>query len=264
MRVWKSMLAMLAAACVTANAAPVAAETLDELVGRGTINVGIILDSPPYGLLDAQQNPDGYDVEVAKLLAKYLNVKLNVVPLVGANRIPFLLTGKVDIVVAGLGITPERARQVNFSIPYMAIDNVVFAHKDRKITSIDEMKGLKVGVVRGSAQDNILTQALKDKAQISRFDENPTLVQAMLTNQVDAIALTATLGEQVFSKMPQAGIERKITLLQQGNGIALRKDKPELHQWVNTFVYYIRSNGELDALHRKWWGAPLPANLPSF
>lgn len=264
MKLWKFMLAALAAALVATSAAPVAAETLDELIKRGTINVGVILDSPPYGLLDAQQNPDGYDVDVAKLLAKYLGVKLNVVPLVGANRIPFLITGKVDIVAAGLGITPERAKQINFSIPYMAIDNVVFAPKDRKITAIDDMKGLKVGVVRGSAQDNILTQALRDSAQISRFDENPTLVQTMLTKQVDAIALTATLGEQVFSKMPQAGIERKITLLQQGNGIGLRKDKVELLQWVNTFVYYIRSNGELDVLHRKWWGIPLPANLPSF
>jgi len=264
MKLWKSMQAMLVAAFVVASATPAAAETLDELIKRGTINVGIILDSPPYGLLDAQQNPDGYDVEVAKLLTKYLGVKLNVVPLVGANRIPFLITGKVDIVVAGLGITPERAKQVSFSIPYMAIDNVVFAPKDKKVTAIEDMKGMKVGVVRGSAQDNILTQALKDSAQISRFDENPTLVQAMLTKQVDAIALTATLGEQVFSKMPQAGIERKITLLQQGNGIALRKDKAELHQWINTFVYYIRSNGELDALHRKWWGSPLPANLPAF
>ena len=237
--------------------------TIDQLIERGSVNVGVILDSPPYGLLDANQQPDGFDVEVAKLLGQYLGVEVNIVSLVGANRIPFLLTNKVDLVIAGIGITPERAKQVAFSIPYSSIDNVVYAPKDREVTSADDMEGLRIAVVRGSAQDTIITRDLDGRAEIMRFDENPSVIQAMLTNQVDAVALTAILGDPAFARVPNANIERKYTLLQQSNGIALRKENTELLQWLNTFVYYIRSNGELDRLYRKWWERPLP-ELASF
>lgn len=134
---------------------------------------------------------------------------------------------------------------------------MVFAPKDIKITSVQDMASLRIGVVRGSAQDTIITGILGDHG-ISRFDENPTLVQAMLTGQVDAIALTAILGEPVFAQHPEAHIERKITLLQQTDGIAMRPDATLLLQWVNTFVYYIRSDGELGALYQKWFKQPLP------
>jgi len=261
-------LAAAAAMLVTAfAAAPAAAQdgplTIDRLIERGTVNVGIILDSPPYGLLDANQQPDGFDVEVAKLLGKYLGVEVNIVSLVGANRIPFLLTNKIDLVIAGLGITPERAKQVAFSIPYSSIDNVVYAPKDREINSAEDMEGLRIAVVRGSAQDTIITRDLDGRAEIMRFDENPSVIQAMLTGQVDAAALTAILGDPAFARSPEANIERKYTLLQQSNGIAMRKENTELLQWVNTFVYYIKSNGELDKIYKKWWERPLP-NLPTF
>lgn len=262
MKLLKSMAAAAVMLAAGLFAAPATAQegplTIDRLIERGSVNVGVILDSPPYGLLDANQQPDGFDVEVAKLLGKYLGVEVNIVSLVGANRIPFLLTNKVDLVIAGIGITPERARQVSFSIPYSSIDNVVYAPKDRKIESADDLAGLRIAVVRGSAQDTIITRDLEGRAEIMRFDENPSVIQAMLTGQVDAAALTAILGDPAFARVPQANVERKYTLLQQSNGIAMRKENTELLQWVNTFVYYIKSNGELDRVYRKWWERPLP------
>lgn len=237
--------------------------TTDDLINRGQVNVGVIMDSPPYGFLDANQQPDGFDVGVANLLAKYLGVKLNIVPLVGANRIPFLMTGKVDMVIAGLGITPERAKQIAFSSPYMLVDNNVYAPKDLAVKSTEDLYGHKVGVVRGSAQDTILTRDLQDKAEIMRFDENPTLIQAMLTKQVDAIALTAVLGDTAFAAHPEANVERKITILAQANGVGLRKQDTELREWINAFIFYIKSNGELNNLYKKYWQVPMPENMPT-
>ena len=81
-------------------------------------------------LLNDKQEPDGYDVDVAKLLGSYLGVKVNLVTLTSPNRIPFLVTNKVDLIVATFGITPERAKQVMFSIPVQRDrENVVFAAK---------------------------------------------------------------------------------------------------------------------------------------
>jgi polar amino acid transport system substrate-binding protein len=251
---------------VLALAAPLArarAQTVDEILSRGTINIGVLVDLPPYGLLNSEQQPDGYDIDVAKLLGKYMGVKVNLVQLTSPNRIPFLVTNKVDLIVATFGITPERAKQVLFSIPYSAIDNVVFGPKAAKITSYDDLKGKRVGVPRGTVQDVILSNLLGSTTHMMRFDDDPSTYQALVTGQVDAIAETGLTGDDIIRANPAAGLERKFMLLRQPNGITMRKDQWNLHQWVNTFVYYVKNNGELSGLYQKWFHEPLP-NLPTF
>ena len=254
-------LVLLVGTC--AGLRPAQAQTIDEILSRGTINIGVLVDLPPYGILNDKQEPDGYDIDVAKLMGTYLGVKVNLVPLTSPNRIPFLLTNKVDLIVATFGVTPERAKQVMFSIPYSAIENVVFAGKDKKIATIEDLKGLRVGVPRGTVQDVILTKTLGSAVKMARFDDDPSTYQALLTGQVDAIAETGLTGDDFYKAHPEGNIERKFTLLQQPNGITMRKDQFNLHQWVNTFVYFTKNNGELNALYEKWFHKPLP-NLPVF
>ncbi len=242
---------------------PAAAQTIDEIVSRGSINIGVLVDLPPYGILNDKQEPDGYDIDVAKLLGSYLGVKVNLVQLTSPNRIPFLLTNKVDLIVATFGITPERAKSVMFSIPYSAIENVVFAAKGKAIAKMDDLRGLRVGVPRGTVQDVLLSKALGSAVKISRFDDDPSTYQALLAGQVDAIAETGLTGDLFYAQHPEGNIERKFILLQQPNGITMRKDQWSLHQWVNTFVYFTKNDGELDALYEKWFKKPLP-NLPTF
>ena len=242
-----------------AAAPPASAQTVDEIISRGTINIGVLVDIPPYASLNEKQEPDGYDADVAKLLGRYLGVKVNLVQLTAANRIPFLVTNKVDILVATFGITPERAKQVLFSNPYSAIENVVFSKKGTAITKLADLKGKRVGVPRGGVQDVILTQAFGRDITVVRFDDSPSVYQAMLTGQVDAIAETGLTGDKIFSENPSAEVERKFVLLQQPNGITMRKDQWNLRQWLNTFLYFTKNNGELNALHEKWFGKALPA-----
>ena len=242
---------------------PARAQTVDEIVSRGTINIGVLVDLPPYGLLNDKQEPDGYDIEVAKLIGSYMGVKVNLVQLTSPNRIPFLLTNKVDLIVATFGITPERAKTVMFSIPYSAIENVVFGIKGKAIGKIDDLKGLRVGVPRGAVQDVLLTKALGSSAKISRFDDDPSTYQALLAGQVDAVAETGLTGDAFYAQHPEGNVERKFILLQQPNGITMRKDQWNLHQWVNTFVYFTKNDGELNALYEKWFKKPMPV-LPTF
>jgi polar amino acid transport system substrate-binding protein len=242
---------------------PASAQTIDEIVSRGTINIGVLVDLPPYGILNDKQEPDGYDIDVAKLIGSYLGVKVNLVQLTSPNRIPFLLTNKVDLIVATFGITPERAKSVMFSIPYSAIENVVFAPKGKTITKLEDLKGLRVGVPRGTVQDVLLSKSLGSAVKISRFDDDPSTYQALLAGQVDAIAETGLTGDLFYAQHPEGDIERKFILLQQPNGITMRKDQWSLHQWCDTFVYFTKNDGELDALYQKWFKKPLP-NLPTF
>ena len=110
----RTLLALLAA---SALASPLAAQTPEEIKAKGSITVGMLVDFPPFGVMNAENKPDGYDADVAKLLAKDLGVELVILPVTGPNRIPYLLSGQVDALVASLGITPERAERVAFSDP---------------------------------------------------------------------------------------------------------------------------------------------------
>jgi polar amino acid transport system substrate-binding protein len=260
-------LALLGAAGLLAAslgaARPAAAQTIDDLLGKKKLLVGILVDLPPFGVTTSSNQYEGYDVDVARLAAKYLGVELELVPLTGPNRIPYLLTSKVDLLIATFGITPERAKQVQFSIPYSSLDIVLLAPKSAKIASAADLKPLKVGVARASTQDTAITAAAPQGTRIMRFDDDATSAQALLSRQIDAIGVNTITAKQIKDMNPSADYEAKMVLRHQPNGIAIRRGQTDLLQWVNTFIYFIKNNGELDAVHQKWLGAPLP-ELPVF
>jgi polar amino acid transport system substrate-binding protein len=244
-------------------ATPAAAQSIDEVLTKKKLQVGILVDLPPFGLATGNNKYEGYDVDVATLMAKYMGVELELVPVTGPNRIPYLLTNKVDVLVATFGITPERARQVMFSIPYSSLDIEVLAPKATIVTSAADLKALKVGVARASTQDTAISAIAPAGTQIMRFDDDATTAQALLSRQIDVIGVNNITAKQIMDMNPAAGYEVKMVLRHQPNGVALRRGQADLHQWVNTFIYFIKNNGELDAVCRKWLGNALP-ELPVF
>jgi polar amino acid transport system substrate-binding protein len=196
-------------------------------------------------------------------MAKYMGVELELVPVTGPNRIPYLLTGKVDMLIAAFGITPERARQVMFSIPYSSIDILLVATKDKKITGPEDLKAFRIGVPRASTPDAAVTAMAPPGTRIMRFDDEAMTNQAMLSGQIDTLALSTTTVRAFLALNPSLDYETKLALRHQPNGIALRRRQADLMQWINTFIYYVKNNGELDAICRKWIGTPLP-EMPVF
>jgi polar amino acid transport system substrate-binding protein len=242
---------------------PAEAQSVDDVLSKKKLQVGILVDLPPFGVVNAKNEYEGFDVDVAKLMAKYLGVECELVPVTGPNRIPYLLTGKVDVLVATFGITPERARQVQFCIPYSSIDIVLMAPKSRAIAAAADLASLRVGVARASTQDTAISAVAPQGTRIMRFDDDATTAQALLSNQIDAIGVNTITARQIQTMNPSASYESKFVLRHQPNGITVRRQQADLHQWVNTFIYFIKNNGELDAIHRKWFDAPLP-ELPVF
>ena len=202
---------------------PAAAQSIDDVLTKKKLQVGMLVDFPPFGLTDSKGQPDGYDADVAKLMAKYMGVELELVPVTGPNRIPYLLTSKVDILIATFGITPERARQSMFSIPYSSIDIVLLAPKTTKVTSFDDLKTLKVGVARASTQDTAITAKAPPGTHIMRFDDDATAIQAILSRQVDAVGVGTLIAKQLRTMNPSANYEDKLVLRHQPNGITLRR-----------------------------------------
>jgi len=245
-------------AALTVFAPLASAQTVADIKKKGEITIGMLVDFPPYGTTNAQNQPDGYDADVAKLLAKDWGVKANIVPVTGPNRIPFLLTNKVDLLVASLAVTPERAKQVQFSQPYAAATIVLYGKTGSAIKSAADLKGVRVGVARASTQDVAVTKAAPEGTEIRRFDDDASAMQALMSGQVDAIGCSVTVAAQIAKRVPANTFENKFTLVQQAMAIAMRPGQDDLLKNVNEFVSKNTANGELNKLYRKWLETDLP------
>lgn len=255
----RAVLALTTAASLAAAlaATPLAAQTPDEIKAKGSITVGMLVDFPPFGIMNADNKPDGYDADVAKLLAEDLGVQLTILPVTGPNRIPYLLSGQVDVLVASLGITPERAERVAFSAPYAGIAIGVYGDKGVDLSSPEQLSGHTVGVTRASTQDTAVTAVAPADATIQRFDDDATAVQALLAGQVEAIGVSNIISNQIEAMAP-GRFEVKFPLAEQVQGIAVRPGQDALLAEINAFVDRAKADGKLNEIHEKWLGSPLP------
>jgi polar amino acid transport system substrate-binding protein len=250
-------LALAGIAAAILAPAPARAATPEEIKARGKLMVGVLTDYPPFGGTDAQQQPAGYDADVAKLLAKSLGVQLELVPVTGPNRIPYLLTNKVDVLIATFGITAERSKQVLFSNPYSTLTIYVLAPKSLNIKGPEDLKSVSISVARASTQDTAITAVAPQGTSIKRFDDDATALQALISGQVQAMGASNTILAQLNKDYPQLNMEPKITLREQANGMAFRKSDTALAEYANKFIADIEKSGELSAINQQWFGTPL-------
>ena len=138
--------ASLFAGCGAKTEAPLASaedkgsfRTLDEIKSSGTINIGVFSDKSPFGYVDENGEYQGYDVYFGNRIGQDLGVKINYVSTEAANRIEYLQTGKVDIILANFTVTPERAQEVDFALPYMNVALGVISPENAVITSLDQI-----------------------------------------------------------------------------------------------------------------------------
>jgi polar amino acid transport system substrate-binding protein len=249
---------------LTALALPSYAQTVDDIIKRGKLIVGVNTTTPIFGLMGKDGQPEGYDPDMARLMGKYLGVPIEFVSVTGANRIPTLLTGKVDVLICLFGITPERALQVAYSIPYASEAATLVGPGSRNVKTIDDLKGLKVGVPRGAMQDLILSPVAAGKGiNLQRFDDEATGLQALISGQIDLAGTGLLVYRTLNRNDPGKNYEVKVVLRELHFGIGMRRGATDLLQWTNTFIYFIKNNGELDAISRKWRELPL-GDLPVF
>ena len=131
--------------------------TLDEIKAAGTINIGVFSDKYPFGYVDENGNYQGYDVYFAHRIGQDLGVEVNFVSTEAANRIEYLQTGKVDIILANFTVTPERCEEVDFALPYMNVALGVVSPDDRVITDLDQLgAGDAVIVISGTTAETYL------------------------------------------------------------------------------------------------------------
>ena len=132
--------------------------TLDEIKADGTIKIGVFSDKHPFGYVDEGGEYAGYDIELANRLAQDLGVNVEFVSTEAANRVEYLETGKVDLVLANFTVTEERAQKVDFADPYMNVALGVVSPNDNVITSLDQIGDGEVIVITGTTAETYLTE----------------------------------------------------------------------------------------------------------
>jgi len=235
------------------------ADTLDDIKKAGKVRIAIDTAIPPFGMTDDKMQPAGSDVDTAELLAKDLGVQLEIVTTTGPTRIPTLQTNKADLVVSTLSITPDRAKVIDFSIPYADHPSVVGALKGVAISSYTDLAGKKVAVVRGTTQDTDLTREAKG-AQLVRYEDDATMALAFASGQVDILATARSLLPAISKKNPARTAESRITMQTNYLAVGMRKNEPALKAWVDAWVKTNLQNGKLGAIYKKWHGVDIPAD----
>jgi polar amino acid transport system substrate-binding protein len=249
------LLATLSTAFLVAHA-----DTLDTIRANKKIRISIDLAVPPSGMTDASMKPTGSDYDVAVLLAKDLGVALEVVPTVGATRIPNLQTGKADLIISTLAWTPERAKVVDYSIPYAPQISLVGGIKGINVKSMADLAGKSVAVNRSTTQDKDLTENAKG-ANVVRYDDDAGVITAVVTGQADLVGTSNALFQTMQQKAPHRNLEMKFVLRVNDLGVGVRKDDPKLLAWVNDWVRANHKNGKLNEIFKKYHGTDIPKDV---
>jgi len=247
-------LAFAAAATMVMSTAVMAqaTNTLDEIIARGKIVVGISLSTPPYGMTDADLKPAGFDVAIANLIARDLGVELEILDQVSQSRIPNLTSKKVDILVSSLGITAERAKAIMYTNSIYVDEQMVIAPASAEIATLDDLVGKRVGVTRSTTNDTIITEKAVEGTNIQRFDDDAATNQALFSGQVDAIVSGVAAANAINAETDQ--FQRKFAVRQSPMGIGVRRGDADLHQWLNTEIMLLWNSGEIQAAQQQWLG----------
>ena len=249
----------IAATAVFSSAAR--ADALDDIVKSGVLKVAVPQDFPPFGSVTSDLKPQGLDIDVATLIAKKLGVKIELVPVTSANRVPYLQTKKVDLIISSLGKNPEREKVIAFSDAYAPFYNGVFGGADQKVGSAADLAGKTVGVTRGAVEDLELSKIAPASATIKRYEDNNGTISAFLSGQVQLVATGNVVAAAIIAKNPPKKPETKFLIKNSPCSIGLNKDEPKLLAKVNEILAQTKKDGELNAVSVKWLGLPLPANL---
>ncbi|OWV66076.1 hypothetical protein ATY75_10735 [Rhizobium sp. N122] len=253
----KKLIKALAIVIGVAGAATNAwADRLQDILSSGVIRVAVSLDSPPFGSVGADGKPVGFDIEMAEMVAKALNVKLETVGVPSANRVAVLVTDKADLVISNLGITPERAKQVLYSAPYVNTVLGVFGPKSLPVSTPDDLNAYTVSATRGAAA----TQAILSRnpsAQVKQFESDSTSATAFLSGQTDLLTSSTTTVAALKKQNPDKEMELLIALRSSPAHMAVRMGELNFLAWVNSFIYYSQLNGDLDRLSQTYLGLPL-------
>ena len=245
--------------CTTALAADQALwekSTLNQVIRRGELRVGMEAGYLPFEMRDKKGDIIGFDVDLAKLMARTMGVKVTFVNTAWDGIIPALLTDKFDILMGGMTITPERNLQVNFAAPYIVIGQTLLVAKK----SADKIRNIKdandpqftIGTKLGTTGD-IAAKRYAPKAKIKTYDTQTDAALEVRSGRIDAMIYDLPFNTIYGLQNKETLVHLKEPFTKEPLGWAVRKGDPDFLNWLDNFLNQIHNDGTYDALYAKWF-----------
>lgn len=234
--------------------------TLNQIIQKGELRVGLEPGYLPFEMKDKKGRLIGYDVDIAKAIAKAMGVKLKIVPTAFDGIIAGLITNKFDVIISGMTITQQRNLKVNFSDPYIVVGQTVLLNKKfeneiKKAKSLDDGK-YTITAKLGQTGEIVARKFFK-KAKVITFDTEAEAVSEVLSGRA-----TAFINDQPYNSifMDSKGKEKLIhldkPLTYEPLALAIRKGDPDFLNWLNNFLRQIKEDKVVnlhERLYQKWF-----------
>ena len=223
---------VLALALVLASGALAEGRSVEEIQESGEITIGVFSDKKPFGYVDENGEYQGYDVYLARRLADDLGVELKLESVDAPNRVEYLTSGKVDVILANFTVTDERAEVVDFALPYMKVALGVVSPEDALITDVEQLNGKKLIVSKGTTAETYFTENYPD-VELVKFDSYTEAYNALLDGRGDALSTdnTEVLAWAIENEGFAVGVETLGSL--DTIAPAVQKGNESLLNWIN-------------------------------
>lgn len=244
-------------------AAQAQADQLADIKAAGVIKIATFDANPPFGSVDAKTHQlVGYDVDFAKALAQALGVKLKLIATNPANRIPLLQSGKADLIVADITITPERAEVIDFSLPYF-VTGQQFLVPATSADQLDSYQKARIGAVKGTTGEQALHQRFPQSRVLS-YDDIPLALTALRNGNVQAITQDSTILVGLLAAAPdKANFKILPDLLSKEEiGVGVKKGEPALLKAVNDELVKLEKSGQAAKIYDVWFGSSSQSPQP--
>lgn len=211
------------------------ARTVEEIKQSGKIVIGVFSDKKPFGYVDSNGDYQGYDVYFGNRIAKDLGVEVEYVPVEAASRVEYLVSNKVDIILANFTVTEERKEKVDFTLPYMKVALGVVSSDKALITDVEDLKGKTLIVCKGTTAETFFTENYP-AVNLLKFDQYSEAYNALLDGRGDALSTdnTEVLAWAIENEGFSVGIESL------GNidtiAAAVQKGNQDLLDWLNNEI----------------------------
>lgn len=234
------------------------ASILDQVIDRGSVRVGVCLTLAPYGFYDEKGVEVGFDIDIAQRMADELGVKLELVEVQNKTRIPSVTSGQVDVVMCDITGTPERAKVISFTRPYVAAGIGVAVPTGSDIKSLDDLDGKTIGVTKGGLAATVLG-AKYPGATIMEFDDTSSGVLALRQGQLDAFSDNQSGLALRRAQQPGFEILPGTPAPLNYNSFGVKRGQYDWLIWLDNFILQLVVRGEMTEMYTEWFKAP-----PSF
>lgn len=247
-----------------AAALPAEARTLDEIISDGTIRIGVNPNFPPMSSYSLTNQLEGFDIDIGNVIAEELGVEPEFVTTEAAQRVPFLISNRIDIALGAMTRTANRAKLISYTVPLHSEAMGVITTRKVEISSWQELDREDVTLVnmRGNLSVDILKEKLP-KPKVLLVDGNADTIRAIAQGRADALVENVDFFIS-FTKLYR-DIEWQVLsdpIFVAYCGIGLGKSNTALRDYLNVLLYDLHASGRVDEFWQKWYGAPMAVPVP--